>query len=197
MDFPAFCSVLLQLFKSFFQQLISLDRDSAFSQAECLFLQLLLKVHSLQRVASAELLSSHRADDRAVGAAAVPGVLAHAVYGDPSGFGRGVYNVTARAHAEGVYASAGRRPCRQLVICRGQAQLFHLFPLPDAVLGLVYKALGMRYAKPHCKSFLLHRDSPVKQRLHGISRAVPRSKDDCVCLYFAPVSHNESADRPS
>ena len=70
------------------------------------------------------------------------------------------------------------------------------FLIPYSVLGLIDKALGMGYAKSHRKCLLLHGDSPLKQGPHGIPRAVSRSQDHCISLYFAPVSHNKSADCP-
>ena len=59
-----------------------------------------LKAHAVQRVAAAEFLRSHRADDRTVGPPAAARVLAHAVDRDPPRLGRGVHDISAGTHAE-------------------------------------------------------------------------------------------------
>ena len=150
---------------------VKLYRDLAAGCLVCCLLQFSLECHASKGSALREILRRDRNDQGTVGVLSGTVVIAHAVYRQPSGFGRGIHHITTRTHTEAVYTAPAFCLSGKLIICRAKGS-----GLLPPILGEIDHLLGMLDTQSHRKRLLFHGNLPVQQHGKGISCAVPDGK---------------------
>ena len=110
----------------------------------------------------------HAHQQRRVGVAAIPGMVAHAVHRHAPRLGGRGNHLAPRAHAEGVDPPAVRGADVQLVVRRAQGRMLRKAP----VLAAVDEALRMLDAHAHGEGLLHHSYPLAEQALQRVPGAV-------------------------